>query len=203
MDNNISEIKKNIRHKFLHKRKNLSSQQVIERSDLVCLNFINNILNNKKILEIESSNSFIALYLSSNNEVVTSPILDFIIKNNINCCLPRINNFNEIEFIVYQANNQLVANKKFKKILEPANGKIVIPNIIITPLVAFDIKLHRLGMGGGYFDKAIKAHKLVNSKIKTIGLAYDFQLFKPLLPLEKHDQSLDIVVCEKNIFFAN
>lgn len=203
MNNNISEIKKNIRRQFLQKRKNLSSQQVIDNSNLICLNFIDNIFNNKNFYEIKSRNSFTALYLASNNEVATLPLINFLLKNNINCCLPRINNFNEIEFVVYQSNSQLIANKKYPKIFEPACGETVNPDIIIVPLVAFDNKLNRLGMGGGHFDKAIKTTRSINSKIKTIGLAYDFQQFKPLLPHEKHDQSLDIIVCEKNIFFAN
>ena len=36
---------------------------------------------------------------------------------------------------------------------EPCKGKIVYPDILLIPLVAFDKKLNRLGYGAGYYDR--------------------------------------------------
>ena len=39
---------------------------------------------------------------------------------------------------------------------EPVSGKIVTPNILLVPMVAFDKKLNRVGYGGGFYDRYIK-----------------------------------------------
>ena len=59
---------------------------------------------------------------------------------------------------------------------------------------SIDNKGHRLGYGGGYYDRFYKK----NSKIKYIGLSYSFQHFKSL-PYEKHDLKLNFILTE-NVF---
>lgn len=69
----------------------------------------------------------------------------------------------------------------------------VIPNIIITPLIAFDRNLNRLGFGGGWYDRTIK--KLRSLGCRFIGAAYSLQ-FCEQLPVEAHDQALDNIVTD-------
>ena len=39
----------------------------------------------------------------------------------------------------------------------PADGDIVVPQIVIAPLVGFDRQSYRLGYGGGFFDRTLAA----------------------------------------------
>ena len=41
---------------------------------------------------------------------------------------------------------------------EPLKSKILLPNILFVPLVAFDDKLYRIGYGGGYYDRVIEKY---------------------------------------------
>ena len=66
------------------------------------------------------------------------------------------------------------------------------------PLLAFDSKLSRLGMGGGFFDRTIEFLKQ-EKPIITIGLAYDFQDFRGNLPVEESDQKVDFIVTQTRI----
>ena len=65
----------------------------------------------------------------------------------------------------------------------------------IIPGSVFDINGGRLGYGGGYYDRF-----LVNDapQAKRIGLAYELQVVDKV-PVEPHDQPLDILVTEKRI----
>ena len=75
------------------------------------------------------------------------------------------------------------------------SNKIVFPDILLVPLVAYDDNLNRVGYGGGFYDRYIK--KLRKKKnIITIGLAYSFQKVKQI-QTNKHDVKLDFIVTEK------
>jgi len=65
--------------------------------------------------------------------------------------------------------------------------------LILVPGVAFDVKKGRIGYGGGFYDRA-----LVKSRAFKIGVAFSFQIFQTL-PLEAHDQKVDLIITEKGI----
>jgi 5-formyltetrahydrofolate cyclo-ligase len=67
----------------------------------------------------------------------------------------------------------------------------VIPDLIITPLLAFDESGARLGQGGGYYDRTFAALP----DALRIGLAYAGQEIENL-PLEPHDIRLHGVLTE-------
>ncbi|MFQ5439409.1 MAG: 5-formyltetrahydrofolate cyclo-ligase [Paracoccaceae bacterium] len=79
----------------------------------------------------------------------------------------------------------------------PASADYVEPDIIVTPLVAFDRRGFRLGYGGGYYDRTLE--KLRQKKrIIAIGFAYGAQEL-PTVPTEPTDQRLDAVVTQSGV----
>lgn len=68
-------------------------------------------------------------------------------------------------------------------------------DLIVVPLVAFDERLHRIGFGGGWYDRFLANHP---NAIK-LGLAYEMQRVSQL-PDEPHDVRLDVVVTERDVF---
>ena len=77
---------------------------------------------------------------------------------------------------------------------EPTTARFKgVPDIIIVPGVAFDEHCHRLGRGGGYYDRFLRK---LNHALK-IGVGYDFQLLKQTLPVSYHDRMVDIVITDK------
>jgi 5-formyltetrahydrofolate cyclo-ligase len=71
------------------------------------------------------------------------------------------------------------------------------PRIVCIPCLAFNREGHRLGYGGGYYDRTIEDLKK-KERVITIGVAYSSQEVKDL-PLEEHDQQLDFIVTEKEV----
>ena len=65
-------------------------------------------------------------------------------------------------------------------------------DLILLPLVAFDRHGHRLGMGGGWYDRslAFRRHRRHWQRPRLAGLAHDFQLV-PELPHQPWDVDLD------------
>ncbi len=76
----------------------------------------------------------------------------------------------------------------------PPSAPLVTPTIVLVPLLAFDEAGHRLGYGGGHYDRTLQ--QLRKGSVLAVGLAYEGQRVKTL-PLHENDQRLDWVVTEQ------
>ena len=83
-------------------------------------------------------------------------------------------------------------------IREPlAQAPAVDPDIVLTPLLAFDRARHRLGYGGGYYDLTI-AQLRGRKTIVAVGLAFAVQeVFT--VPVTPRDAPLDLVLTEREV----
>ncbi|MFC3173370.1 5-formyltetrahydrofolate cyclo-ligase [Novosphingobium bradum] len=79
--------------------------------------------------------------------------------------------------------------------LQPrADAPLVSPATVFVPLIGFTADLHRLGQGGGHYDRWLEAHP----EAVPIGLAWDVQRVDSL-PHEAHDRRLAAVVTPTRI----
>lgn len=69
----------------------------------------------------------------------------------------------------------------------PYRGTI---DLILVPGVVFDQHCHRIGRGGGFYDKFLRSH----SSVKKVGVCYSFQLKKHDIPHGLMDVKMDRVV---------
>ncbi len=67
------------------------------------------------------------------------------------------------------------------------------PDVLLVPLLAFDAEGHRLGYGGGFYDRTLAA-----LKVPAIGIAYAGQELDSI-PHETHDRTLDMVLTEQGV----
>lgn len=178
----------------------MTRDDVVGKSKRINQNFLQNLLPK---LTAQNSQKIFSLYIPAYNEVATDLIAQHFIQNKIPFAYPKIIAQDQpLQFVLHEAQQGLTPNQFYPKILEPISGKIVYPDILILPLLAFDARLTRLGMGGGFYDRTIEFLKS-NKKIITIGLAYDIQRCDEILPREKHDPSLDFIASEDYIISAN
>ena len=77
----------------------------------------------------------------------------------------------------------------------PAGDGPVVPDLVVVPLLAFTASGHRLGQGGGHYDRWLAAHP----EVPAIGLAWDCQIAERL-PWEPHDRRLMAVVTPTRIY---
>ncbi len=194
---NIQNTKSDLRKKFKKIRSELSEIEVENESNLICENFIDNLL--PEILSKFSSPIF-SIYIDANNEVQTSKIINHFRKNNITFCFPKINEDNiNIDYVKFDKSLKFKNHTIYKNLQEPISENFTTPNILITPLVAFDDSKNRIGMGKGFFDRSISKLKSQSVQICTISLGYTSQHSKLLIPREKHDQSIDHIVSKDYI----
>ncbi|GAA3853306.1 5-formyltetrahydrofolate cyclo-ligase [Celeribacter arenosi] len=94
-------------------------------------------------------------------------------------------------------------NSKFSEgaygIPVPAVSEPLVPDVIIVPVLAFDRLGHRLGYGGGYYDRTL-AQLRAERDVFAVGLAYAEQELGGL-PIEPTDASLDAIVTQSEVLF--
>ena len=77
----------------------------------------------------------------------------------------------------------------------PATAPEVRPEVVLVPLVAFDAQGHRLGYGGGYYDRTLAALR-AQGRVLAVGCAHAGQEV-PHIPALDTDQRLDLVLTEQ------
>ena len=179
-------FKSKIRKKILRIRRNNSNQYT-----KINFNKVYKLLNKKNDLR----KKIVGGYYPVNNEIDDLHILRELERKKIKISLPSIKKNFEMDFIECSLKDPFLINQY--GIPEPSRRKVVHPDILLIPLVAFDNNLNRLGYGGGYYDRIIESLKK-KKRIITIGLAFDFQEFNSL-PISKFDQKLDYIITNKNI----
>ena len=75
-------------------------------------------------------------------------------------------------------------------------------DVILMPLVAFDANGHRIGMGGGFYDRSLARLQHDHSwhRPLRIGVAFSWQQV-PAIPAQAWDVPLDAVATEQSMTF--
>ncbi len=142
----------------------------------------------------------LGLYLPTDGELSTLPIIAAARHLGKAIYLPRLLNKTEMAFAQWREDQTLQANRY--GIDEPAADaprvSVTGLEILFLPLVAWDSSGGRLGMGAGYYDRAL-APRLTQERMPLIvGLAYAQQEV-PRVPRERWDVPMDWVVTELGV----
>ncbi len=142
----------------------------------------------------KQKNKIIGGYYPYNHEVNVVPLLEKFEKSNYIISLPKIGKNSSMNFFVWSTNDPLNINEY--GIPEPITNRMIFPDVLLVPLVAYDKNCNRVGYGGGFYDRYIKRTKKIKN-ILTIGLAFSYQKVKKI-PIEKNDVKLDFIITEKD-----
>ena len=149
----------------------------------------------------------VGIYLANDGEIDPSTIVDICLKSSKKCFLPVIHplKINRLHFARYRQNSRLIANRF--GILEPSlrSAKMVPPwslDLILMPLVGFDRRGNRLGMGGGFYDRTLAfTARSQHPAPRLVGLAYSFQELESISP-QRWDIPVDHIITEQEIIDA-
>ena len=134
-------------------------------------------------------------YWAIRDEIDAMPLLARLVGAGFVCCLPAVAGKGQaLQFRVWTPGAEL--SRGPFRIPEPAEDAAPAqPTHLLVPLLAYDRDGYRLGYGGGYYDRSLRALRQSRS-IVAVGLAYTEQLV-PDLPRAEHDEPLDWIVTER------
>ncbi|MDH3430554.1 MAG: 5-formyltetrahydrofolate cyclo-ligase [Gammaproteobacteria bacterium] len=166
-----------LRHSAIDARRSMSDEARANASSIIC----HKVIHSHEFMSCET----IACYLPLADEVDPIDVID-----RAWCAKKRI--FSPV--IDMRGNmifRQLTPNTDLRRnnfgLLEPVSGTVVTAksiDLVITPVVAFDNEHHRIGMGGGYFDRSFYflKHRKKWLRPKLLGVAFDCQEVEKFAP---------------------
>lgn len=128
-------------------------------------------------------------YLPYNQEVRTVPILEQAIRDGKRVAVPKV--YGEEMRFLYLDDLKAVA-LGYAGIPEPIADEPVAEDkeaLVLMPGLAFDPQGHRIGYGGGFYDKFLCREP----NHPTVALCYDFQM-QEHLETEEYDIPVDLVI---------
>ncbi len=79
----------------------------------------------------------------------------------------------------------------------PEDAPELTPQVLIVPLAGFDRAGHRLGYGGGFYDRTLQVLRAAGPVV-AMGFAYGVQEIRAI-PAELTDQPLNLIVTDREI----
>lgn len=140
----------------------------------------------------------IGLYMSANGEIDLSPVWKTAPHHGKFCYFPKLNPDKTLIFLPATPRSHFIANKYNIDEPDVADSfaiELEQLDIVFLPLVGFDSRCNRLGMGAGYYDRTFGDIK----RPLMIGVAFEFQ-HQDYIPTQDWDVPLDAVITEKTIY---
>lgn len=120
----------------------------------------------------------------------------------VHYCLPVLGEDGRLGFAPWRAGEALAANRF--GIPEPVATPLPADamDLIVTPLVGFDAAGHRLGMGGGWYDRTLAFRRSAAAPPWLVGAGFSVQR-EDALAVEDWDVPLDAVCTETDTFLPH
>ena len=119
-------------------------------------------------------------------------------------CLPVLGDDARLRFAPWRAGDPLVSNRFGIPEPDVAPSSLLEPDalaLIVLPLVAFDARCHRIGMGGGWYDRSLAGIRDRAIRPRLVGVGYELQRVDAITPAP-WDVLLDAVCTESNTYRA-
>ena len=162
-------------------KRQMTEDQIVAKSNALCTLFTqSDAYRNAKTLYG---------YLSYNQEVRTMPILEQALRDGKRVALPKCYG-SEMRFIYTDDLTQI--GKSSCGVPEPLADEPVADDetaLVLMPGLAFDREGHRMGYGGGYYDRFLADEP----DHPTVALCFDFQITEHI-PTEEFDIPVDLVL---------
>ncbi|MBB4076243.1 5-formyltetrahydrofolate cyclo-ligase [Bartonella fuyuanensis] len=184
-------LRRQQRKSGLSRRDALSTQERALFSQRACCHFIEYL--EKKGTDF--SRLILAGYWPIKSEIDPRPLLNVIALRGGCLALPAVLDSTTMIFRTFLPNT-ILEPMRFGTFGPSADNAAVVPNMIIVPLSAFDLQCHRLGYGGGYYDRAVETLKKQGHEITLWGLGFSCQEVSSIPPTE-YDLEMQGIFTEK------
>ena len=164
-----------IRDELLQARLGLSRTELASKSSLIARKLVD-LVNWAEITSVHYYEPLARL-----NEIDVNPVVDFLVTS-------------QPQIILYTSRK---IDGQWQVVTRNGKQAQDVPefDVIIIPMLGFDENLHRIGYGGGYYDRFLATQPTA----QKIGISLE-QGKIDNLPVEPHDMALDTIVTEQQVY---
>lgn len=147
-----------------------------------------------KLTVYQSAEVFLA-YVDAKREVETRLLMQKAWEDGKRVAAPRVDGDGIMHYYVVESLEDLEPGSF--GIMEPKTSCPLCETeegLLLMPGVAFDVSCHRVGYGGGYYDRYLEKHP----GLVHIALAFEFQVFEEV-PFEDHDILPEMILTEERV----
>ena len=170
-----------MRREIREKKRAMSEEEIRQRSAR-----LGQLLRDSQVYKEAKTNNF---YLPYNQEVRTVPMLEQALLDGKKVAVPKVYG-DDMKFLYLENLDRI--GKGYAGIPEPLDDGPVAEDptaLVLMPGLAFDPQGHRIGYGGGFYDKFLAREP----EHPTIALCYEFQMLSRL-ETEEFDIPVDQVL---------
>ena len=136
----------------------------------------------------------IALYFSTASEPSTDELLDELWSRNIQVITPRVDG-TALVWVETERSTLTTIGAFGIREAEGASADLSDAQVIVLPALAIDPMGHRLGQGGGFYDRALAQFEAPPLLIAVVNDSED----QEDIPVESHDARVDVVVTNARV----
>lgn len=181
--------KQQVRREALRERRSISAVRNLELSTAI--------QRRVESLEEYTNARVLACYVAKSDEVQTRGILESALGSGKVVIVPKTDPARRrLTFHEIRSMDELMPG--YLDVLEPSAGSAVFPlgeaQLVLVPVVAWDVNGGRMGYGRGYFDRELRS----KGGAAAAGLAFESQR-RERLPMARSDAFMDIIVTESRV----
>jgi 5-formyltetrahydrofolate cyclo-ligase len=146
---------------------------------------------------------FVAGYWAMDGEIGLHA-LQLRLPASLTYCLPLLHADGRLRFAPWAPGDALVTNRYGIPEPDIDPDSVLVPDqlaLVVLPLVGFDARCHRLGMGGGWYDRSFASRRARRAPPWLVGAAFAAQRVD-LIANAQWDVQLDAVCCEDATYLA-
>lgn len=141
---------------------------------------------------ISQNHRQVGVYLARSFELSLDPLIESLLESGVQVGAPRVDLEQQQMKFFRLCSLDEVENGPWN-VREPAGKEPFSPSVVLVPALALDAQGHRLGTGGGWYDRFLPL------PIVAVGVTFDFQIVARV-PVEDHDRPMNFVWSEKRHF---
>ena len=183
----LKKRKKALRARALAARDEIPAAERARRSEAIAERLMS-------IPEVAAATT-VMVFSSFGSEVETGPIIRRLASRGASVLLPRVVE-REMLAVPYEPGDRLTSASFGAG--EPSDGEPADPadiDVVVVPGLAFDLRGHRVGYGGGFYDRFLK---LTRSDTLTVGVCFGSQVMDEV-PHGAGDRPIACLVTEETV----
>ena len=148
------------------------------------------------------ASKIIAGYWPIRTEIDPRPLMDVFAQAGASLCLPATPEPGlPLSFHSWSGDEGSLVEGPYNTRQPDPDMPIVLPDLVLAPLLAFDDKCWRLGYGGGFYDRTLAALESAGHKARIVGLAFVEQQIDQV-PTGLYDRQLDGILTPNGLMLA-